>query len=512
MIYILTAPMLYTIGDPNHELGYAVADTTTIRANHLISSPVNKVVVDLLQVRDDRVAAMITLEALFIVASLITGWCIVRIARELGADIVSATVMMLWVLLSNAFWLHATTVESGAIPTTLLAASVLFAIDSKQSFARSITSGALFALSVLFNFQHVLLSPAALLLFRNGGAPVTTKRRNALIALGAMAFVGLLAYGVVAWPASGVRSLSEFITWITTNSEQKYISHLSIGFDSILRSISGLISLTINTHGGTSAVKVLMQRRPDVASGIGVMIYLGVGLVCTAVLCLLAWIGRREQRAFALAAFVAFLITLLFGMYWLGSDPQFWLPLVPFIAPLAAVGLSAIRKRSPKVIGIAGAVLCLAFIIINAPIHEPSIVASKGDAVNAHAMSAAAELPKGTLLITPGSRWSAVLTTLRTDIDAIDLVRDSTHGLGTDSLTSLAAIDASVSRALASNRNVVVEGIDGSIPLEQVGNWEIISNVRMVSREDIREGLQRKFSLHSIPATSGVRITSIRAR
>lgn len=517
-LYLLTAPNRYTIGDPVHEIGYAIADTVTIRPNHLISSPVNMAVISALGVENDATARMIALECLFIFATLFTGYFVYRTGRSLGADRVGATIAMALVLLFNGVWTHATTVESGAIPTALLAASVYMFVRRPGTAADAAAAGALFALGVLFNFQHVLLVPVAAVLSFASGGPARQRARRLGIAIVMMATVGLGAYLALGWPASGASSPGEFAAWVTTNPESKFLGHMSLGVDAALRSISGLISLAVNTHGGTSAAKVMMQNRPEVLVDRSVFVYLAAGGAVAALVVWLGWLGRRASRAMALGSALALVTVLLFGMFWLGSDPQFWLPIVPFAGSLAAVGISRLRERRAALVTSIGAALALALAALNAPLREPSIAAPKGDATNHAALLASEQLPRQSVVITPGSRFIAVLGMLRPDIDVIDLVRDTLVSQGDfpagegDSLAVLASLSQRVSSAVAVGRAVYAEGLTGKVPLEQVGNWEIIDGYRHLRRDNVRGHIAREYGLAPVELPGNVDLARVQPR
>jgi hypothetical protein len=259
--------------------------------------------------------------------------------------------------------------------------------------------------------------------------------------------------------------------------------------------------------GAETALKAKLLGVP-VEVGRGETLTLARNLAAAGFLAVLAAIGAWTLRRTTLGvvAIAAILPTALFSAYWLGSDPQFWLPVYAFVILLAAAGS---RSRAP-VLGAIAVLVALLF-ATNLAYGPPSPMHPSGDARWRTASALAPTLAPRTLLLRPGVTASPLefVDDVRPDVEVLDLSYSPPRELRGDAV--LAWIAERIESAASSGREVWFEGIAEPIPFPLLGSWTFTAGARGISREEVQGFLSSRYAIGPAAAQYPA-LTRVRAR
>ncbi|MBR9978496.1 MAG: hypothetical protein KFH87_10445 [Bacteroidetes bacterium] len=495
MLYLLTMPVAYVIGDPYDELQFVLSGDPVFRPHHLLITLLYRSAAMLLSWLPG--AAMLHLQLLVIATALLALAGLLRIAKVQGPVAVLAAAL---IAVSNAFWLHGSVIETGMPGLAALVWSVYAALRAHRAAEESagwrdsaapdrwrILSAVLFSLSVLLHIQSVLLLPALLILLLPAGGGRALRSAILRIGLTLLLCIGGV-YLFVGVGVHGYGSASALWTWVTTHHSQDSLAHLSGGIIAVARSLSGLLRLFVDIGSAGTAVRGLLTGQELATIGMQQLLQLVAAVVTVTAVGLWTWYGRRTSRRLTLAAIVAAVSLLVFNSFWLGSDPQFWLNLLPFLFPLMTAGMQTVRRQSLLRFTLTGLVLLL--LVANFRVREPALLFPRGDEAHRQAELFAVR-HAGSTLLTPGSRWSAVLISTEAPVQVWQIFKFE----DVEDLT--AYCDSIIDGALRRGNAVYVEGL-GEVPPDMVGTWESVTSLFNVTREELAAHLHARYRLQEV--------------
>lgn len=513
LVYLVTMPVEYARGDPAAEHSLASSPDARadrlVRPNHLLTAPLNRLVLQAVPAGSYR-AGLIALELLQVLAAFLAAVGLWRLARRVAPE-ASPVLPALLILFFLAYgvWRHAITIETGMVPLALLIASIwIFEAGDRASTGRTAAASAVFSLGVLFAFNQVLLAPAFLVLVamrRPAG-----RAAHLLAAAGAMLLAGAVPYVVLAAGLLGIRSPAGFFAWLTDHPDKESLAHLSIGLGSIFRSLSGFLNLLVDLRGAPTFVRLLLSGGGGGSLDPLLAGRLAAGACLFGGLLVLALIGSRGDRALAASGWLAAAATLLFGIVWLGSDPQFWLPAWPFLFLLAVRGAATLeRSRWRGWVRGAAWVAAAALPVLNLPVFGPSLLVPAGGPEDRTAREMAPLFQPGDLLLYPsathGDSWVSPLHHLRGDIRVVSLADRKTFGEAR-AAGFRDALARWIDEQRREGRQVFVDGLVGPVRPEQIGPWEVVKSFRGWSRADLRKLLAARYGLRLVRTRSGASI------
>ena len=402
------------------------------RAHHLWLTPLFEGVAALLP----AVPTFAALQCLTALTGAITAVLLFRMLIEVVPRRTALLATLVWIACA-AVWEHSRSAETGMVaPPFLLGA---FLIARRRPHA----SALLLATSVLLSMNAALLVPAWLL---------RARKPRAAVLLGA----------AVAVPYALAAPTPNVIAWVLHTDMGPFSTS---PVHALARLPIGLGRLGFPQSEGETLLKLTLQGH-DVALPAAEMFAVARNLgfaFALAVLAALGWM-RSGERAYH-AALVA--PTLAFGAVWLGSDPQFWLPIAPFLWILAAQALP--RSSAPWLLALAALML-----VTNRHSGAPTALDPQGDWRWQASARLAVTLGPAPLLIRPGAgRWaSEYVRVYAPDVDVLDLLVGPPEDLR-----------AAVIAARAEGRAVHVDGLEDR---SAAGAWELLERYRGITRDDVR--------------------------
>lgn len=494
LLYALTTPTQYVIGDPFDELQFVLSGEPVLRSHHLLTTVLYRSSAALLAWLPGTL--MVHLEAVVIVTALFAVWALYRIAGGGHEGLLAGGILAV----ANAFWLHGSTIETGMPAVAALMGAVLAAMklqraedvspgwrDSAVPERLRMISTVLFALAVLLHAQKIVLLPAMLVLLLPGW-----KGREAIRSLGRILLLFLaVTCGTYLAAGAGVLGLTDpagLWCWLTTHHSQESLTHLRFGPIAVARSLSGLLRLFVDIGGAGTAVRGMLTGEGLAAFGTQQAVRLAAAAAAVLLLGWWSWKGRKGVPRMMTAALAAALSLLAFNSFWLGSDPQFWLGLLPFLMPLAAAGMRAMPHRRIT-LAVAGSLILL-LSAANLERREPSLLYPDGD--DAHRL---AELFRtrhaGALVLTPASRWTSALISMNADTDVRQMLRYSPHE------NVIEHFDRMAKETLHRGGAVFIDGLE-RVPPEMVGIWESVHSLFGMSREEYHAHLRENYHLEPV--------------
>lgn len=504
VVYCCTMPLKHGLGDALNEIAIATSPNPEIRPHHLLTSVWNHVVLCITAFTGQP---HIRLQVMMVLAGLIAGYFLYLLLLRLTKRSSIALLFTGLFLFSNGIWIHSTVVETGIIPLALLIASLYLLMNNVLTMRSCVLGSALFGASLLFNIQYAMLLPLVVFLV---WIQAESKRKVYLSLASGMAILMIAGapYVLLPYTLGMVSSFDEYIAWLTSHPNQRALLHLSHNIVGSLRGASGFITLLVNTEGATSILKLFL-RGDAVVIGPMLLLRLCVAGFVAAGFILLGIRGSHGRKGIVVVCWLSILTIYLFSLFWLGSDPQFWIPAYPFLLILAARGVAQIQSRSS--IGVilgSGIIALIGLAIMNIPSGPPSVLFPRGGQIYQHAISAveSGEIDRNTLVITAAGQWAGYLKQIRSDVAPLDLTQEESRG-GKALLDNLVPI---IDRVLRSGGAVFFEGLNGPLPPERTGPWEIVHTLHQIDRQELRECLLEQYDLVSMPDFEKLGLVRIR--
>ncbi|MBI2297832.1 MAG: hypothetical protein HYU66_02565 [Armatimonadetes bacterium] len=341
------------------------------------------------------------------------------------------------------------------------------------------------AAAVLLSLNLVVLIPALL-----AGAALLGRRP--LRAAAATVVLGLCLPYLLAAALTGHTSPADLLHWLTWHEDAKGLRAGGGLLTSALRAVIGLGRLPFPSSPGETAVKAVLRGQAVLVTGWD---WLGLArnLAAAGALMLLPVVGwlRRRGSAEARLAGWAVSFTALFNLVWLGSDPQYWLAVYPWLLALGAVAVSGWGSRAVR--RVAGGALVIGLLASNLPSPTPTPLQPAWGPAWQEARRAAAVLPARSLVLVPGNSPLRLLSELRPDVEVLDLTYTATETLEGEAY--LGWLTGRIDAAAARGAPVVIEGLTAPLPPDTLGRWEMVAGTHGVPREVLEARLRSRWRL-----------------
>jgi hypothetical protein len=142
--------------------------------------------------------------------------------------------------------------------------------------------------------------------------------------------------------------------------------------ENALRAASGLVNTLVGHTASTTAAKLHLRGGGSVTVPVADAVTFAAGALLAAglIIAVFVRVPGRVPLAWRAATALAVVLVAAFNLLWLGSDPQFWLPALPFLLGYAAlVATSATRAVSVGYRALlSGAALLLLFVNFALPV------------------------------------------------------------------------------------------------------------------------------------------------
>ena len=503
LLYLLTMQTGFFWGDPVDEVNAATATERFFPPQHLISSTVNAGILSLLGVNQEPTSFLL-LQVIMALATLSGAWGFFLLLRRFVADRIVLFGGLTLYLLANGVWFHSTTVETGAIPLALLVWSCYWLLRSEVPTRNELILAFSFvSLSVLFNLQQGLFVPVFLFysVIRLWGKPAFVP--SLCWIGGTIVLAGTIPYLLIAVTAHEIRSTTDFISWLTYHPNAEEIGKMrSLGLESFARSVAGLFSLVVDQQGATSWLKFRMRGETGVGMNLEFIVRLVIPALILAVLLFNLRLGVRREKHVGLLSIVALAGCFLFGVLWLGSDAQFWLPIWPLFLLSAAIGLSnSVQENTTRrrIVGGVFAVCLLVLFVLNIPRGSPSILFPNGGIDFQSAQKFAGIVEEGDLVIASGTRWSDYIEELCPHVELINLRVDTNALKGIEGGQLVYELRKQIEHTLSKGNDAYVEGGIETADVLWLSTWEGFRIHHNLTRRELMEGLRRTFRLSPLP-------------
>jgi len=273
--------------------------------------------------------------------------------------------------------------------------------------------------------------------------------------------------------------------------------HGQLSFANVLRAGSGLINALTGDTAVTTALKARLLGKAVIPLGSWDWIRFGLGALLGLHL-LLALLDRPHggrERTLWLATWAAFLPTALFNLLWLGSDPQFWLPILPFLGAWSAFRIlrSARPRRAGAPLGASAIVLpamaALILAVVNWPTAVPTTVNPRGGPVWQRARAFAEVVQPGDLFLHNGG-FGPYLQSMGFD-GAVSLVWTLPPRKGEYERALFAHVDSTH----AHGGRVYAENVFGRVTAANAGGWEEIVAISGHGHEEWLRMLRSRYDV-----------------
>jgi hypothetical protein len=502
LIYLLSMPAQFITGDSAAEVSLASSSNLELRPFHLLTTPVYKSILKLNRILEIEDKPFIVIQIFNILIGLGCSALLYQILSLLGVNISLSILITIIFAISNGIWIHTINAETGIHPQLFYMLSLYFAVrymvDQKSKVRFFILALASLSISAIFALNLILLMPVLFLslLISSKNKPDISIIKLFLISC--LVFISSIFIPFLACAYSmGIRSLTQFMNWMLAHPESERLGHIHIiGMESILRSMAGLISAFIETGIGLTIVKLLIRREALYGITSFSFLQLGLGMLMLLLIAFFSIRGMlvKTNKAIIWLCFFGLFTIFIFNSFWLGSDPQFWLPGLPLILILMALGLRTSKTTfEQKTIypSILVGMLILMF-FVNIPREVPSSIFPEGGTKLKNAKRLAINFVSGDLIFTPGYNWVYYLRMVRKDIELIDLVYNEGVGHHKEFLRN---IDRLIQDKLNSKQGIYFDGLEGPKLALQYGAWQMFQSCRGVSRDELYLFLVERYNL-----------------
>lgn len=496
-LYALTMPtVLPATGDARAQTAETLEYAIELKPHHLLVTPADRLAVAVAQRLGFRAPAFVPIQVLNALAGATACGLFLLWLGRLGVSLPVAVPYALALACSYGHWLHSREAEAGILANLfLLVALNLRPLTAPRS--TPVLFPAVFAaLSILCALNTAALMPGLALL-----DAVEAERRarwrgmlGFLIATAAMTGAAFLVLPWVAW-GTGPRALIEKVT--THPSMVHMTEQGEVTLANALRAVSGLVNAFTGDSAVATALKERLRGDAPVPVSSGDWVRFGLGALIVAVLALRLLDRPRDarERVLWLATWAALVPTALFNFFWLGSDPQFWLPVLPFLGAWSAVrSMRAVRLRRtgksplvPEALVPAAAAFALA--IANFPTSVPTLLSRNGGLEWQQSRSFAEQAGPLDLLFYAGS-WGTYLPRSGTT-STVNLVYALPPGKEKYRQALLDTIDGALDRG----GRVFALGIFGEPTATGTGAWDEIRAISGRGQEDWVRELRTRYDL-----------------
>jgi hypothetical protein len=434
------------------------------------------------------------------------------VARRKGIRPMVAGLGALLLAFSFAYWYHAREPETAMVAEGFFLAAIALAnrASSRAGAGKvwaAAASGAAFAASCLMALNLAVFVPLlAWLVAAKGGRG---ERVSALFAFGAAVFLVaappfVSEYRQASGAAAATATPIGFFTWVLHHPASDLMGSVPRGV-SVLTTARALAGMGrgILLQGGDapSQIKLWLLRRPAPAFdpiSLAAFVFAGaLGLLLFAITWRTAWRERRGDPFWGGLA-IGTLCGLIAAVNWLGSDPQFWLPIYPLLYWSGARATDSLVKPAGRLMAITGlATLVVLFFVANLAWPVPTPTQARGGTEWRSARRFARTLQRGDLYLSLESLWSFYVVESEPRVRPVSLLID-VPGRGR---AYVDRITARIDSTLAAGGTVYAEGMGAPPSLALEGEWENIEWVHSVARDSVRGTLRDRYRLELVPET-----------
>ncbi len=501
-VNLLGASYVATEGDPLNEQRRVLADHEELRPSHLAQTTLFSVTWRVARAAGAERPFVVLQTTNALLGAAAAALILLILLRLRAPHAVAIFTALVWAV-SFAPWLHSKTAETGVTPVPFLLGALFLLIRARDGATppigdvdeserarcwAGVFAAVLIAAAISLSLYTVLLVPGYLYL---------AWRRGVLIpGTAALAVLVGVPFGL-AVASSGATDLPSVIAVLTHHPNAEMLGS-SFNLMSLPRALSGVGRLLFPFALGESAIKMKLAGH-SVDMGLSEWWSLARntgGALMLLLAVVVAW-WRMRRRTLGWFVLLSGLPVAVFCVYWLGSDPQFWIPFysVMLIAIGATVGdlLSVPYRR--YVFGGITVLLLLFMFMTNRSFGPPCPLAPLGSERWQSAQELSATLPGGAVILIPGPMVHlpfGLLRGARTDVDVVHLAADERFE-GRDELF-LEDLAAFTGNAMRGARRMYAFVGEGSLTPASLGAWEGLATGRGVSRAELGEFLAGRFS------------------
>lgn len=499
ILYLATQPLSYTTGDGSAELAAALTQVPLFRSHHLLVTPLYSGLVWLHNLAGLPFGEFITLQVfnvLCMAASLITLSLTLELFRISWP---SRYCTVLIAGLCHGLWLHSITPETGIQAHLLLTLSLYFQVQRASSSTGRLQflflSAICFAGSVMFAFNYIILAPLVMLYSSSFAVRDLKHCLSVTLVFGATAAACGASAFLLAALYEGISTPEAFFAWLLTHGEHQRLTHVSaVSALSVLRALSGFFALFFWPENVLTQLKLLLRHASNGTDlPITWLILTSSTLIYLLTLVLRGMLIKTQSNQ-ALGVIGGFIILFLFGVKWLGSDPQFWIPWAPLAFIPMGIGISTIKRFEYILL----AWVPIAMLCSNLSIESPSLLFPNGGSKFAEAQCVANVIhteisaePHAPLVYSPGGIETEFLQALLPNASVKSLVYDPILSRENDLWAYLVP---RIRQELNSGRTVIFDGLQVEEDLQRVGMWEMFESLHKLNRDEMRNMLQTHFS------------------
>lgn len=416
-------------------------------------------------------------------------------------------------VVSSVWWLHSREPESAMLSQLLFMMAVMFVFFARrrpQSGAtlNLLAGGIACGIAVLLSLNLIVFVPVFLILVPSAGGFVRWAR-NATV-WGVAAALTAAPWFLQAYSQAAAGSGETFFAWLTAHPTGEMMGVVGRGFSplGVLRAPIGLARCFQSLDSGVpTAVKMLLTGQGGSSPSLGALGLFAMTVALSLVLLVSAFRAlsyRGGQWASAARAIViGLVISLVVNSYWLGSDPQFWLPIYPLLLLSALVVWQKeeanAEPRLRRLLFSAGVSAGIVLLVVNISWPVPTIGMPGGGKAWATARIMAGELQKNTLFLASDSQEALYVKYYDPSIERVNLLYDiQGHGE-----TYKAALMARIVASQRVGDDVVTEGVKLQQKSAEQGMWENMKIVRGYDQAGLLIMLGREFELRPLTAISG---------
>lgn len=485
-------PTVYqSSGDAIAEVSLAQKPVTPARANHLLLTPSYRLALGAASKIGFSGSAFLPLQ---IINALCGGLCAASfflLAVRLGAAVGVSAFGSLFMAFSYAPWYHSREAESAIVSQCFLMFSLLLlatATSSNGSLRWWLTGSAAisFAASVLYALNAVLLLPALVLFGLLLARPVD-KLRTAVTFTASFLICTVSILFCASQDSVQQWSIGGWIDWLAHHESSAGLPEVgSLSLGNLLRAASGVINYFVGDTAVTTNAKHLIQNREFLAVSPLEWCRFGLGVVVLLALLMQGLYGLRGRwtHASTWLATLGLSIHGLFNCVWLGSDPQFWLPIVPL---LILLGLMQCPATSISVRSWSWTVGLAAVVTVNLAYPVPTLLMPDGGSEWKRAEAFAQQIASEDLVI-HSEGWARYLPALgrRRPLNLVYSVKGREAAYLRD-------LDKSIDEVLQFKGAVfAVDVFELGSPIS-VGQWEVVEVLSGLERAEVVEHLTARY-------------------
>lgn len=517
LCYFLTMPVQFLSHDGEHEFLKGLHGLEGYRSTHILTTVTFSGVLQIGQLFWSPENSFIAINLFNIVFSVLTMFCLYRMLVLSNVEAKLAVGFCLVFGLTNVVWDHSIQPETGIHSLFFFTLALLFLYqglklfeDTENNSPRLVEPNLLLAflfllLSTLYDYTSIMFFPAfaipiLLIECKRNGAKGFFRVALFSVAIAAVVILTTLIFALL----SNVQNAKEGMAWLLSHSDSSKLAHLKpFSIESILRSGAGVINAFVNIGDSLTIVKIKLKGIEFRTDSQFFAVYLGIGLLFAGIFMLSALVGFiklfKTQTNLAIGLGLIVVTQFLFSMYWLGSDPQFWMQSLPVILYLTAIAL-----KDQKLLAMGLVVLfALTALLFNKPAEMPSIIYEQGggNVKRSYQFDEAMGVNKQKVVYSVGWGWPIYLPYTSPTSEYVSLVYDDRYDTPNP---FLAEFCSDIRSNLNKGKLIYIEGVFKPFLTKQFGAWEMLSSGRNVNKEQLEKWIETHFEIEEISGFSAL--------